>query len=207
VPTFDAVLAIAVGPSIHLSFTLIGCTGVATLIKLVVCAYAELAWSCRLLQHDDDALKALKLGRPLLESAAAVSSGGFSSTTRWGEALGAAAKMLAAFHDELIKHKWTGAALGKAVAEAQAAVKQGLAAEDLPAKCATQLHRIRMLLESPSWSNESTDSKEKKRGMEKTKRKSQEVVPGVSNIASAARMKGPEMKRRKQKGAEKASVK
>jgi hypothetical protein len=106
--------------------------------------------------------------------------------------------MLTAFHEVHAKHCSDESMLGKAVVAAQASVKQGLAADDLPAKCATQLHRIKRLLEASDWTKGATEPQGQKRERKKAERKSREVQAAGTNGISD-KIEAPEKKRKKQK--------
>lgn len=102
---------------------------------------------CRSSGADREALRALELDGEVAEAVSSVASGGFSSGLRWAEALSAAAGMLQGLHDVHGKRALRDVVPSKH-AQLQAAVKHGLSADELPAKCATQLNRIRVLLEA-----------------------------------------------------------
>ena len=102
---------------------------------------------CRSSVADKEALRALQVDSVVAEAVANVASGGFSSGVRWAEALSAAAGALQGLHDVHRKRALREIVPQKHL-QLQTAVKHGLSADDLPAKCATQLNRMRVLLDA-----------------------------------------------------------
>ena len=114
-----------------------GRTEYARVEALQVCAACA-----RHAAQDAAAFTALAIDTQLVAAVIATASGGFTQSTHWASALTSAAglfeSLLALHRSRLLQVLPSGAA-----AELKQAIAQGLSAGDVPARCATQLHRLK----------------------------------------------------------------